>query len=266
MSTLTTSLVLILVGLAMFYPVFFYIIDRKLKRSKATRKYLQFNYLVHLLAGGISVLLFWVFNVNYPLQISGIVYLIVITVVVIYYWKSPISSRNLFAASVVFGIIIFYRTIKEIVEITPLWPGLLTGVLSAGAISLSIFIFIAIIKKAESHNLDSPFLWKMIKYLFTIIGARIAWGILILFTLSVETQNNEVVSALNFFLQVDQYKFMFLITFGLVIPTFFYSIFVKRLKTNESPINWRMFLVFFMSIVLTDFLYKYFLLQYGIVL
>ncbi len=262
MSTFITSLILILIGFAMFYPFFFKLIDRSIQNAKGARRFLQLNYLLHLIAGSVAVLLLWIYGVNYPLQLSGIVYLIVIVVVVLYYWKPPIPQWNLFSASIVFGFIVFYRSIKEIVEITPLWPGIFTGVLAAGAISIVSYLLVSTLHSLTRNNTNNF----LIKYLFLIIGIRIAWDIVILFNLSVETRNSEIVSALSFFWQADSLKLILIILSGFVIPILLYFPFRMNLSKPNSKIRILMLLLLFASVWTAEFLYKYFLLQYGIVL
>ena len=250
----------------MFYPLFFTTIERSIQNGKGARRFLQLNYIMHLLAGGVSVLLFWIYRVNYPLQLSGIVYLIVIIVVVLYYWKSPLPKWNLFSASIVFGFIVFYRSINEIVEITPLWPGVFTGVLAAGAIGAATLLLVSSLRKEEDDNATRSFVISLIKYLYVFIGIRIAWDLIVLFNISIETRNGELMSALMFFLQVDSLKLILLILFGFIIPVLFYFLFRKRLSEIEPKHRLWIFVSLFISIWTVEFLYKHFLLQYGIVL
>ena len=266
MNTFITSLSLILIGFAMFYPFFFTKIYKLVKESNCARSFLLLNYILHLLSGTIVVLLFWIYSVNYPLQLSGIVYLVVIFVVVLYYWKSPIPRWNLFSASIVFGFMVFYRTINEIVEITPLWPGIFTGILSAGAVSAVMLLIVASLHRSIRENALSDFINSLFKYLFLFIVIRITWDLVVLFNISVETRNGELMSALKFFLQVDSLKLVLLILFGLVIPILFYFLFKKRLSAVNSKYRFWMFCFLLISILFGEFLFKYFLLQYGIVL
>jgi len=266
MGIFNTSLVLILIGFAMFYPVFFYRIDRSVDRGKGTRRFLQLNYVFHLIAGSIAVLLFWIYSVNYPLQLSGTVYLIVIIVVVLYYWKSPIPQWNLFSTSTIFGFIIFYRSFKEIVEITPLWPGIFTGVLSAAAISIVTILIASLFYVSSRKNVKEKLIISLVKYLSVVIGIRLTWDLVVLFNISVETRNGELMSALMFFLQVDSLKLILLILFGLMVPVLFYILFKKYLFDNLQKYKLWIYLILFISIWIAEFLHKYFLLQYGIVL
>lgn len=250
----------------MFYPIFFTTIDRFIQNNKGERHFLQLNYVLHLLAGSIAVLLLWIYGVNYPLQLSGIVYLIVIIVVVLYYWKSSLPRWNLFSTSVIFGFIVFYRSFNETVEITPLWPGIFTGILSAGAISIVSLLLVSLLKKKANDKATYSFINSLFKYLYIFIGIRIAWDLVVLFNISVETRNGELMSALRFFLQVDSLKLILLILFGFIIPIIFYFLFSKRLGKIEQKHRFWIFLILFMLIWFAEFLYKYFLLQYGIVL
>ena len=266
MSIFITSLILILIGFATFYPIFFRAIDRSAENGISVRSFLQLNYIFHLLVGSIAVLLLWIYGVNYPLQISGIVYLIVIFVVVFYYWKSPIPKWNLFSASIVFGFIVFYRSINEIVEITPLWPGIFTGILSAGAVSIIMLLMVSSLHKSIREIALSDLIDPLFKVLFLIIGVRMTWDLVVLFNISVETQNGELMSVLKFFLQADSLKLILLILFGLLIPILFYFLFNKRLSTFDLKHRFWVFCVLLISIWFGEFLFKYFLLQYGIVL
>jgi TctA family transporter len=240
--------------------------ERSIQKDKGARRFLQLNYVIHLLAGGVSVLLFWIYRVNYPLQLSGIVYLIVIIVVVLYYWKSPIPKWNLFSASIVFGFIVFYRTINVIVEITPLWPGIFTGILSAAAISIVMFLVVLSLNRSIREDSMHYLINLLFKYLILFIGIRMTWDLVVLFNISVETRNGELMSALRFFLQVDSFKLILLILFGLIIPVLFYPLFSKRLNVFDPKYRFFTFCVLLILIWSAEFLYKYFLLQYGIVL
>ena len=151
MNVLVTSLSLILIGIAMLHPAFFWAIDRQVQRDVVSRKYLRTNYIIHISAAVISVILYWLYGVNYPLQIAGLVYLGVIIVVVLFYWNADLTKWNLFTASAIFGFIVFYRSVNEIVEITPLWPGLMTGILSASALSILIYM----LTDTRNNQLDS---------------------------------------------------------------------------------------------------------------
>ena len=266
MSTFITSLILILIGFAMFYPILFTILDRHIQNAKGARRILQLNYVLHLLAGSISVLLLWIYGVNYPLQLSGIVYLIVIIVVVLYYWKSPIPKWNLFSASVIFGFIVFYRSFNEMVEITPLWPGIFTGLISVGTVSIVMFLIVLSLHRSTQENILSDFIRSLFKYFIILIGIRIAWDLIVLFNISVETRNGELMSALRFFLIVDSVKLILMILFGLIIPVLFYFLFSKRLSVPGLKYRFLIISALVISILVGDFLYKYFLLQYGIVL
>ncbi len=266
MSTFITSLILILIGFAMFYPVFFTKIDKSIQTAKGTRRFLQLNYLLHLLAGFIGVLLFWIYSVNYPLQLSGIVYLIVIIVVVLYYWKSPIPQWNLFSASVVFGVIVFIRAIREIIQITPLWPGVLIGLLSAGIITISTFLFIATLWEKRKKDIRSSMVPSNLKILIILIGIRIMWDLIILFSMKVGDQNGILMSIYQFFIQNDVLYFSLTILSGLIIPLVLVFIWIKQAKGSDSKKNSLLSFGLVIFIWIGEFIFKYFLLQYGIVL
>ncbi len=266
MGTFTTSLVLILIGFAMFYPFFFTTIDRSAQNDKEVRRFLQRNYLLHLAAGCISVLLFWIYGVDYPLQLSGIVYLIVIIVVVLYYWKSPIPQWNLFSASIAFGVIVFIRSIREIIQITPLWSGVLIGLLSTGIITISTFLFVATLWEKRKRNTSISMVPPFLNTMIILIEIRIVWNMIVLFNVKVGDQNGILMSVYQFFIQNDILYFFLTLFFGLIIPLVVIFIWKKQAKESSSKkFVWLSFslLIF---IWIGEFIFKYFLLQYGIVL
>jgi hypothetical protein len=266
MNTFITALVLILIGFAMFYPLFFTKIDRSIQNSKDARRFLQLNYLLHLIAGCISVLLFWIYSVNYSLQLSGIVYLFVIVVVVLYYWKPPIPRWNLFSASIVFGVIVFIRSIREIVQLTPLWPGVLTGLLSTGIIAISTLLFVTLIWKKFDKNINVSIVPSILNTLIILLGIRIVWDLVVLFSIEIGDQNGILMSVYQFLLQNDILYFSLTILFGLVIPLIIVFIWTKQVKTFDTKKGFLLSSGLLIIIWFSEFIFKYFLLQYGIVL
>ncbi len=263
MSTFITSLVLILIGLAMFYPLFFTTIDRN---NQNARRFLQLNYLLHLIAGCISVLLFWIYSVNYPLQLSGIVYLIVIIVVVLYYWKSPLPQWNLFSTSIVFGVIVFIRSIREIVQLTPLWPGVLIGLLSTGIIAIATLLFVASIWKKYNKSINLPIVPSILNTLIILIGIRIVWNLVILSNVKIEDQNGILMSVYHFFVQNNIYYLSITILFGLIVPLIIVFILAKQIRSFNIKKIFFLSFSLLTSVLFSEFIFKYFLLQYGIVL
>ena len=265
MNVLVTSLSLILIGIAMIHPAFFWALDRFVRRDVIPRKYLKTNYIIHVSAALISVILYWLYGVNYPLQIAGLVYLGVIIVVVLFYWDAELTKWNLFTASVIFGFIVFYRSVNEIVEITPLWPGLMTGILSACA--LSILIYLLTDTQNNQYNGDTNRIRKgFFKLLYLVIGTRIAWQIVILFNLSVATQYGDTISAIKFFWQISSIRLILIILLGMVVPLIYLIGLRKSMLGSESKYRLITTLLFFISIFIAEILNKYFLLQFGIVL
>ena len=266
MSTFITSLDLILIGFAMFYPIFFTKIDRSLQNNKGAKHFLQLNYVLHLLAGSMAVFLFWIYRINYPLQLSGLVYLIVIIVVVLYYWKSPIPQWNLFGASVLFGFIVFIRTIREIVQLSPLWPGVIIGLLSTGIIAISTLLFVTSIWKKFDKSKSLSNVPSILNILIILLGIRLVWDLVVLFSVKIGDQNGILMSVYQFFMQNDILYFLLTMFFGLFIPLIIVIVWMKKDKTVYTK---KIFLLSFslLSIIwYSEFLYKYFLLQYGIVL
>ena len=249
----------------MFYPIFFTTIDRSIENGKDVRRFLQLNYLLHLIAGCISVLLFWIYSVNYPLQLSGIVYLIVIIVVVLYYWKSPIPRWNLFNASVIFGVIVFIRSIREIVQLTPLWPGVFIGLLSTGIIAISAFLLVASIWKKFDKNINMSMAQSILNTQILFLGIRVVWDLVILFNVKIEDQNGILMSVYQFFMQNDILYFLLSMFFGLILPLIIVFIWVKQIKLFDNKIFFLSFSLL-TSILFGEFIFKYFLLQYGLVL
>jgi hypothetical protein len=266
MSTFITALVLILIGFAMFYPLFFTKIDRSIQNSKDARRFLQLNYLLHLIAGCISVLLFWIYSVNYPLQLSGIVYLLVIVVVVLYYWKPALPRWNLFSASIVFGAIVFIRSIREIVQLTPLWPGVLIGLLSTGIIAITTLLFITLMWKKFAKIINLSIVPSILNVLIILLGIRIVWDLVVLSSIEIGDQNGVLMSVYQFLLQNDILYFSLAILLGLVIPLIMAVIWKKQVETFDPKKGFLLSSGLLIIIWFSEFLLKYFLLQYGIIL
>lgn len=265
MNVFVTSLSLILIGIAMIHPAFFWAIDRFVQRDVVPRKYLRINYVIHISAALISVMLYWLYGVNYPLQIAGLVYLGVIIVVALFYWNAELTKWNLFTASAIFGFIVFYRSVNEIVEISPLWPGIMTGVLGAGA--LSILIYMLTDNQINVIDDDSKRIRNgLFKLLYLVVGIRIAWQIVILSNLSVGTEYGDTISAIIFFWQVSPIRLVFIILLGMVIPLLYVTILRKYVLNSKSKYRRLILAPLFTAVFIAELLIKYLLLQFGIVL
>ena len=250
----------------MFYPLFFTKIDRSIQDSKDARRFLQLNYLLHLIAGCISILLFWIYSVNYPLQLSGIVYLLVIVVVVLYYWKPPIPRWNLFSASILFGVIVFIRSIREIVQLTPLWPGVLIGLLSTGIIAIATLLFITSIWKKFDKSINLSIVPSILNTLIILLGIRIVWDLVVLFNVKIDDQNGILMSVYRFLLQNDILYFSLIILFGLITPLIVTIIWIKKANVLGTKQIFLLSSSLLIVIWYSEFLFKYLLLQYGIIL
>lgn len=250
----------------MFYPLFFTKIDRSIQDNKDARRFLQLNYLLHLIAGCISILLFWIYSVNYPLQLSGIVYLIVIVVVVLYYWKPPIPRWNLFSASILFGVIVFIRSIREIVQLTPLWPGVLIGLLSTGIIAISTLLFITSIWKKFDKSINLSIVPSILNTLIILLGIRIVWDLVVLFNVKIDDQNGILMSVYRFLLQNDILYFSLIILFGLITPLIVTIIWIKKANVLGTKQIFLLSSSLLIVIWYSEFIFKYLLLQYGIIL
>ncbi len=266
MNNIIAALNLMLIGIAMLYPALFILIDKSVKNNIVPRRFLQVNYIIHLAAGLTCVLFYWLYDINYPLQLSITVYLVATIIVVLFYWNSELTKWNLFTASILFGFIVFYRSITEIVEITPLWPGIFTGLLSAGVFSILIHLVISTVHRSTKRNVEYWLVERLANYLYLFLGIRVMWDILILTNLSVATQYGDVISTLKFFWQVDPNKLILFVLFGMIIPIVYYIVFRKRIISPKSKYRTLFVSILLLSVCASEFLAKYFLLQFGIVL
>jgi hypothetical protein len=199
------------------------------------------------------------------LQIAGLVYLGVIIVVVLFYWNADLKKWNLFTASLIFGFIMFYRSVNEIVEISPLWPGIMTGILSSAALSVLVYLI-----TYTQNNLIGNETKKIRKgffiILYFVIGIRIVWQIVLLFNLSVATQYGDTVSAIIFFWQVAPTRLIFIILLGMIAPLIYLVGLRKAILRSELKYRIITTSALFISIFIAETFNKYFLLQFGIVL
>lgn len=266
MNVFVTSLSLVLIGIAMILPVFFMPIAKQIQKGVVPRRVIQNSYIIHLIAGIIAVGLYWIYGINAQLQIASMIYLITAIVVVLFYWNAELTKWNLFTATLIFGFIVFYRSINEIVEITPLWPGILTGLLTSAILGIIILLLIMFRYDSKSDTENNLLEKGLVKYLFALLGIRIFWGIVILFNLSVATRYGDVVSALKYFWQADQIRLLIVIIMEMLVPIFYMVTLRSKILNVNTKYRFIMILILFVSIITAEFMNKYFLLQFGIVL
>ena len=126
-----------------------------------------------------------------------------------------------------------------------------------------------LIIEAGSKNVAttySVFIKRLINLLFVFVGIRIAWDVVILFNLSVATRYGETISALRYFWQADSTKLMLLLLSGVFLPVLYLLFLRRKLITSSAKVKFVLVSLLFISVITAEFLSKYFLLQFGIVL
>lgn len=172
----------------------------------------------------------------------------------------------MFSASIVFGIIVFIRAIKEIVQLTPLWPGVIIGLLSTGIITISTLLLVTSIWKKFDKSLNLSVVPSLVKTLILLLGTRTVWNMVVLFNVKIGDQNGILMSIYKFFLQNDKLYFSITILFGLIIPLIIAIVWMKQVKIIRTKKMFLLSFSLFITIWFAEFLFKHFLLQYGIVL
>ena len=264
---IVAGLTLNLIGFTMVYPAFFRIIGRNevTKHSRAS-KYLHINYIFHLLAGAVRVGLLWSNKVNYPLQVAGLVYFVVIVVVVVYYWGGKIPKWNLFYASIIFGAIVYIRAIRHIVQLQPLWSGVLVGFISAALLAGSFFLMVLVFQNRRIKQKTADLDISLISALLALISFRFIWDLFSMPTGTVADHYGETISIYRLIVQNDFSSFLITLLIGIVSPIIILTILRFGWKTIERQQLFLATISLTLFFWFTEFLFKYFLLQYGIVL
>lgn len=88
----------------------------------------------------------------------------------------------------------------------------------------------------------------------------------VLFNVKIGDQNGILMSIYKFFLQNDRLYFSITILFGLIIPLIIAIVWMKQVKIIRTKKMFLLSFSLFITIWFAEFLFKHFLLQYGIVL
>jgi hypothetical protein len=203
----------------------------------------------------------WLTALNYELQVAATVWLGVVLAIAAFYRRAKTVQLWLVSIAGCFGAIIWIRVTYRLVQISPLWPGLLTGLLGSIILAATLFLAVNWNLTQKGKSLPAEVLARTVTILTVTVLLRLGWDLIWLGTQRVEDQHGAEVP-LHSFLAVNDWERLLLAGLtGILVPLV--VVLLRRCRPHLVDTR-RLPGLLVVYVVVAEWFFKYYLLQYGI--
>jgi hypothetical protein len=255
---LTFLLALTLILFAALFPLFLWIIEREMVEVKIHR------FILGLSVASLAVGVLLTFSLNVPDgKIVTSVWLGLLFVVTLLYWpKSRVNGWIIIVPSLV-GV---GASVKLISFMVPLDIAA-APVMILGGLILSGSLFAMILGHWYLNVVDLPItlLRNATRLIFVLLIIRLIWNVMALLFQSVDT-DGYFVPLTEFLFTIDGIFLGTAILFGTVLPLVLTFLTLKTVAIQSTQSATGLLYVLVLSVTMGDLIYKYYAIQYGLVL
>ena len=257
---LTNALVTTSLGFGCLYPLFFWVNDREVVKTGFYRFNLGFCGVI----GGLGVVSLWRIDaVTFPVKGLVTFWFLALLAVSAYFWNRDRIKWFSIASTSVIGIIALFQVQNQLISYD--WMLQVIGILSGLVLCASIFAGVLGHWYLNVENLPINLLMKATRIFWGLVTLRLIWNLLSIMIGKVTYLDVEI-SLFRFIQMVDGLLLSVGLFFGTIFP-FILLYFVHetvKLKSTQSATG--ILYVVSISVLMGDFAYKYYLIQYGLAL
>ena len=255
---------------ACFYPLFFWVNDSKLINTGFYRFNLGFSCLSVLT--GLACL--WLPNLvelignQYLLPIRGLTILwsIALLAVTVSFWNRNQIRVGIIALPSILGVMVLFQVVGRSIIASPNWE-FETLLSFLGSLVLCAAIFAGVLGHWYLNVIDLPIslLDKATKLLWGLLGIRLLWSGFAASTLQID-HRGKLISMFQFLQTIDGLLLGVGLFFGVIFPLILTYMVYETIKVQSTQSATGILYVLVTSILMGELAYKYYLLEYGLVL
>ena len=257
---LTNTLVTTSLGFGCLYPLFFWVNDKEVVKTGFYRFNLGFCGVI----GGLGVVSLWRIDaVTFPAKGLVTAWFIALLAVSAYFWNRDRIKWVSVASTSIIGIIALLKVQNQLTSYN--WMLQIISILSGLVLCASIFSGVLGHWYLNVENLPINLLIKTTRIFWGLVTLRLAWNLSSIMTGTVTYLDVEI-SLFHFIRMIDGLLLSVGLFFGTIFP-FILLYFVHetvKLKSTQSATG--ILYVVSISVLMGDFAYKYYSIQYGLAL
>jgi len=252
-----------------FYPLFFWFSNHKLIDTG----FYRFNLGFSCFSTGIGVGCLWLPNLVVLidkdlllvrwLAVSWLFALLLVTAI---FWTRSQIRGLIVALPSILGMVILFQVVGRVFLASPNW-GIGTLLSFVGSLVLCAAIFAGVLGHWYLNVVDLPIvlLDKATKILWGLLAVRLLWNGFVTLTVRINHRGNEI-SIFDFLQTIDGLLLSVGLFFGVIFPLVLTYMVNETIKVKSTQSATGILYVVVTSILMGDLAYKYYLLEYGLVL
>ncbi len=241
------------------YPLFFVGNYEKTVKSG----FYRFNLGLACFVAGVGVFGLYFLDMQRSVKTGALVWLLALFLVTAFLWRRDASKRWLLVLPTIFGAVVLYYYLK--VHFYDDWSVYLMSALGGFILCSSVFSMNLGHTYLNVKNLPIDYLKKATAIFAALLLVRLSFDVYFLLTHTIEYIGNTI-SLFSFMQGIDGLFLSMALLFGTVLPIILIILVIETLKIKSTQSATGLLYVIVVSVFIGDIAYKYYLVQYGIVL
>jgi hypothetical protein len=241
------------------YPLFFWTNYNK----TVNRSFYRFNLGLATIIGSVGLFFMWFIDLSIQTKIGAGIWIALLMAVTAYFWSKASIKEWIVTIPSLLGGIVFFQILEQLVVLD--WSMRIVSVLSGLIICNALFAMILGHWYLNVAQLPIIYLQRVTKVLLILLVLRLVWDLYAVIATEV-TILGTIVPLFNFLHLIDGVFIYLAFFFGALFPLIITFMALKSVMMNATQSATGLLYIGVISVAMGDLIYKYYLLQYGLVL
>ncbi len=241
------------------YPLFFWVIYKK----TVNQSFYRFNLGLATIIGSVGLFFIWYLNLSINTKISAGIWVVLLMAVTAYFWNKTSIREWIVSLPSLLGGIVFFLILEQLVMLD--WSMRIVSILSGLIICNALFAMILGHWYLNVAKLPIRYLQRVTNVMLILLSLRLVWDLYAVIAVDV-TIMGTMVPLVNFLHLIEGVFIYLAFFFGALFPLVITFMALRSLKVSATQSATGLLYIGVISVAMGDLIYKYYLLQYGLVL
>ena len=241
------------------YPLFFWAHYKK----TVSQSFYRFNLGLATIIGSVGLFFIWYLNLSMDTKILAGIWVVFLMAITAYFWNKTSIREWIVSLPSLLGGIVFFQILEQLVMLD--WSVRIVSVLSGLIICSALFAMILGHWYLNVAKLPVRYLQRVIYVVLILLALRLVWNLYAVIAMDV-TIMGTMVPLFNFLHFIEGVFIYLAFFFGALFPLVITYMALRSAKMNATQSATGLLYIGVISVAMGDLIYKYYLLQYGLVL
>ncbi len=241
------------------YPLFFWTNYKK----TVNQSFYRFNLGLATIIGSVGLFFIWFLNLSIQTKIGAGIWVALLMAVTAYFWSKTSIQEWIVSLPSLLGGVVFFQILGQLVMLD--WSMRIVSILSGLIICNALFAMILGHWYLNVAKLPIRYLQRVTNVMLILLALRIVWNLYAVFAIDV-TIMGTMVPLFNFLHLIEGVFIYLAFFFGALFPLVITYMALRSVKVSATQSATGLLYIGMISVAMGDLIYKYYLLQYGLVL